>query len=157
MATEDLTRVLDEAEVSYELLPHERTESALAEAEVLGIAPADVAKTLVVRIPDGYLRAVLPASARIDLRKLREARGGGGKKKIHLASEEDLARDYGEFELGAVPPIGGSRRDPVVIDRRLAERNSVILEAGSHEESVRLATADLLRVTEAEVGDICEG
>ncbi|MGH3061818.1 MAG: aminoacyl-tRNA deacylase, partial [Gaiellaceae bacterium] len=77
--------------------------------------------------------------------------------KIHLASEEDLARDYGEFELGAVPPIGGSRRDPVVIDRRLAERNSVILEAGSHEESVRLATADLLRVTEAEVGDICEG
>ncbi|MGH3021045.1 MAG: aminoacyl-tRNA deacylase, partial [Gaiellaceae bacterium] len=122
VATEDLTRVLDEAEVSYELLPHERTESALAEAEVLGIAPADVAKTLVVRIPDGYLRAVLPASARIDLRKLREARGGGGKKKIHLASEEDLARDYGEFELGAVPPIGGSRRDPVVIDRRLAER-----------------------------------
>ena len=30
----------------YELLPNERTESALAEAEVLGIVPADVAKTL---------------------------------------------------------------------------------------------------------------
>lgn len=155
MATEDLTRVLEEAEVRYELLPHERTESALAEAEVLGIAPADVAKTLVVTIPDGYVRAVLPASARIDLRKLREARGGGGKKKIHLASEEDLARDYPEFELGAVPPIGGSRRDPVVIDSRLAERDSVILEAGSHEESVRVPTSDLLRVTEAEIADIC--
>jgi len=155
VATEDLTRVLEEAEVRYELLPHERTESALAEAEVLGIAPADVAKTLVVTIPDGYVRAVLPASARIDLRKLREARGGGGKKKIHLASEEDLARDYPEFELGAVPPIGGSRRDPVVIDSRLAERDSVILEAGSHEESVRVPTSDLLRVTEAEIADIC--
>ena len=44
-----------------------------------------------------------------------------------------------------------------MIDRRLAERDSVILEAGSHEESVRLATADLLRVTEAEVADICVG
>jgi prolyl-tRNA editing enzyme YbaK/EbsC (Cys-tRNA(Pro) deacylase) len=76
----------------YELLPHERTESALAEAEVLGIPPADVAKTLVVTTPEGYLRAVLPASARIDLRKLREARGGGGKNTVHLASEEDLAR-----------------------------------------------------------------
>src|ERR687891_950162 len=113
VATEDLTRVLDEAEVPYELLPHERTESALAEAEALGIAPADVAKTLVVTVPEGYVRAVLPASERIDLRKLREARGGS-KKKIHLASEEDLARDYAEFDLGAVPPIGGGARDPGV-------------------------------------------
>ena len=156
MATEDLTRVLDQADVAYELFPHERTESALAEAEALGIAPADVAKTLVVTIPEGYVRAVLPASARIDLRKLRETRGVS-KKKIHLASEQDLARDYAEFDLGAVPPVGGGRRDPVVIDSRLAERDSVILEAGSHEESVRLPTADLLRVTEAEVADICVG
>ena len=154
MATEDLTRVLDEAEVPYELLPHERTESALAEAETLGIAPADVAKTLVVTTPEGYVRAVLPASGRIDLRKLREARGGG-KKRVHLASEEDLARDYPEFDLGAVPPIGGGRRDPVVIDSRLAERDSLVLEAGSHEESVRVPTSDLLRVSQAEVADIC--
>jgi hypothetical protein len=39
VATEDLTRVLDEAEVPYELLPHERTESALAAAEALGLEP----------------------------------------------------------------------------------------------------------------------
>jgi Ala-tRNA(Pro) deacylase len=142
VATEDLTRVLDEAGVSYELLPHVRTESAVAEAEALGIAAADVAKTLVVTTPEGYVRAVLPASERIDLRKLREVRGGG-KKQVHLASEKDLARDYPEFDLGAVPPIGGGRRDPVV------------LEAGSHEESVRVPTGDLLRVTEAEVADIC--
>jgi Ala-tRNA(Pro) deacylase len=154
VATEDLTGVLDEAGARYELLPHVRTESAVAEAEVLGIASADVAKTLVVRTPEGYVRAVLPASERIDLRKLRRVRGGG-KKQVHLASEEQLARDYPEFELGAVPPIGGGRRDPVIIDSRLAERDSLVLEAGSHEESVRISTGDLLRVTEAEVADIC--
>lgn len=154
MAKEALTRLLDEAEVPYELLPHERTESALAEAEALGLTPADVAKTLVVKGPDGYVRAVLPASERIDLRKLRESRGGG-KRPVQLASEDDLAHDYPEFELGAVPPLGGSRRDPVVVDSRLAGRDSVILEAGSHAESVRLATADLLRLAEAEVADIC--
>lgn len=154
MATEDLTRVLDEAGAHYELLPHARTESAVAEAEALGIASANVAKTLVVTTPEGYLRAVLPASARIDLRKLRQV-CGGGKKKVHLASEEDLARDYSEFDVGAVPPIGGGRRDPVVVDSRLAEHDSVVLEAGSHEESVRIPTGDLLRVTAAEVADIC--
>jgi prolyl-tRNA editing enzyme YbaK/EbsC (Cys-tRNA(Pro) deacylase) len=42
-----------------------------------------------VTIPEGYVRAVLPASERIDLRKLRQARSGGGKKNVHLASEED--------------------------------------------------------------------
>jgi len=98
--------------------------------------------------------AVHPASERLHLTKVRELRGGG-KKKVHLASDVDLARDYPEFDLGAVPPIGGGRRDPVVVDSRLAERDSVVLEAGSHEESVRVSTRDLLRVSEAEVADIC--
>jgi Ala-tRNA(Pro) deacylase len=154
MATEDLTRVLDEAGVRYELLSHARTESAVAEAEALGLAPADVAKTLVVATPEGYVRAVLPASQRIDLHKLREVTGGG-KKDVHLASEEDLARDYREFDLGAVPPVGGSRRDSVVVDSRLAERDSIVLEAGSHEHSLRIPAGDLLHVTGAEVADIC--
>jgi Ala-tRNA(Pro) deacylase len=153
VATEDLTRMLDEAGVRYQLLPHARTESALAEAEALGVAPAGVAKTLVVTTPEGYVRAVLSASERIDLHKLREVTGGG-RKKVHLASEQDLARDYPEFDLGAVPPIGGGRRDRVVVDSRLAEFESIVLEAGSHERSVRVATEDLVRVTEAEVADI---
>jgi Ala-tRNA(Pro) deacylase len=153
MATEDLTRVLDEAGVRYEFLAHSRTESAVAEAEALGVAPADVAKTLVVTTPEGYVRAVLPASERIDVHKLREITGGG-KKDVHLASEEDLARDYPEFDLGAVPPFGGSRRDPVVVDRRLAGRDSIVLEAGSHEHSLRLPAADLLRIAHAEIADI---
>jgi Ala-tRNA(Pro) deacylase len=101
VATEDLARMLDEAGAPYQLLAHPHTESAIAHAEALGVAPADVAKTLVVTTPAGYVRAVLPASKRIDLRKLREVRGGN-KKKVHLASEEDLARDYPEFDLGAV-------------------------------------------------------
>jgi prolyl-tRNA editing enzyme YbaK/EbsC (Cys-tRNA(Pro) deacylase) len=48
------------------------------------------------------------------------------------------------------------RRDPVVIDSGLAERESV-LEAGSHQEFVRIATADPLRLTNADVADICAG
>ena len=154
MASTDLTRVLDEGGVSYELLPHAHTERAAEEAEALGLAPEDVAKTLVLTTPEGHVRAVLPASQRIDLRKVREILGVG-KKKVHLSSEEDLARDYPEFDLGAVPPLGGGSRDPVLVDRRVAERDSVVLEAGSHDESIRLRTEDLVRLTEAQVVDIC--
>ncbi len=155
MASKNVTTALDAQGVEFELLPHRHTESALAEAEALGVDPADVAKTLVVATPEGYVRVVVPASERLDMRKLRELLGEG-KKEVQLASEEDLARDYGEFELGAVPPVGGSRRDPVVIDRRLAGRESLVLEAGSHEESIRIGRADLVRVTDALVADISE-
>ena len=154
MAAEALTSVLDDRNVSYEVLPHRHTESALAEAEALGVAPNDVAKTLVVKLPEGYVRVVVPASARVDMRKVREVHGGG-KHKVHLATEEDLRRDYPEFELGAVPPVGG-RSDPVIIDPKIAERESVVIEAGSHDESLRIAAADLLEVTGAAVTDISE-
>jgi Ala-tRNA(Pro) deacylase len=152
MATSDLTSVLDEAGVKYELLPHAHTESALAEAQSLGVSADEVAKTLIVKLPEGYLRTVLPASARVDLRKVRELQGGG-RHKVHLATEEDLRRDYPEFELGAVPPIGG-RSDPVVVDSRIAARRDVVLEAGSHDESLRIAAADLVTITRAAVTDI---
>src|SRR6266540_3761858 len=118
LATAEVTRALDEAAVSYELLPHAHTQSAAAEADALGLAAADVAKTLAVKTPDGYLRAVLPASERLDLRKLREF-VGARKHEVHLATEEDLRRDFAEFELGAVPPVGGGRRDRVIVDNRL--------------------------------------
>ena len=108
MATSDLTAALDAEGVDYEVLPHAHTETALAEAHALGVDPRDVAKTLVVSTGGGYVRAVVPATERLDLRKLRELLGAT-KKEVQLASERDLARDYGEFDLGAVPPIGGRR------------------------------------------------
>ena len=155
VATEDVTRALDDAGIQYELLEHAHTESATAEAEALGVSPDDVAKTLVLTTPGGYLRAVVPASCRIDMRKLGELEGTG-RKNVHLASEDEMRRDYADFELGAVPPLGGARRDPVVVDTRLAGRDSIVLEAGSHEQSVRLAASDLVRAADAQVADICQ-
>ena len=149
-----LLGVLDEAGVSYELTEHERTERALLEAEALGVDPADVAKTLVVSTPQGYVRAVVPASCRLDLHKLRKVIRAS--KQTRLATEEALERDYPEFELGAVPPLGGKHVDPVIVDTRTAERESVLFEAGTHVDSVRMKTADLLRITDARVADICQ-
>ena len=149
----ELTSVLDQAGVEYELLSHEHTERAVDEAEALGLPPGAVAKTLVLTAAEGHVRVVLPASERIDLRKVRAY--VEGRKSINLATEDELAGDYPEFELGAVPPFGGAG-DRVLIDSRIAEQPSVVLEAGTHEQSVRMATADLLELTKAEVVDVCK-
>jgi Ala-tRNA(Pro) deacylase len=148
----DVTRFLEEAGVDFDLLEHPHTERAADEAAALGVGADEVAKTIVLIAPSDNARAVLAASERIDLHKVAAVLGIGSKK-VHLASEDDLARDYPDFELGAVPPFGG-RDDRVIVDERLAGRDSVVLEAGSHDRSVRLKTVDLVRLTRAQVADI---
>jgi Ala-tRNA(Pro) deacylase len=149
----DVTRFLDEAGIDFDVLEHARTERATDEAAALGIGPDEVAKTLVLVASGGNVRAVLAASERIDLHKVA-ATLGLGAKKVHLANEDNLAHDYPDFELGAVPPFGG-REDRVLVDERLAGRDTVVVEAGSHDRSVRLKVGDLVRLTRAQVADIC--
>src|SRR5438034_3963942 len=149
----DVTRFLEQAGIDFDVLDHAHTESAADEASALGIGPEAVAKTLVLVASGGNVRAVLAASERIDLQKVAAMLGVGGKK-VHLAGEDNLAHDYPDFALGAVPPFGG-REDRVLVDKRIAARDSVVVEAGSHERSVRLKATDLVRLTRAQVADIC--
>jgi Ala-tRNA(Pro) deacylase len=149
----DVMRLLEEAGADFDVLEHAHTERAVDEAAALGIGPEEVAKTLVLVAPGENVRAVLAASERIDLHKVAAVLGISGKK-VHLASEDEFARSYPDFELGAVPPLGG-REDRVIVDERLARRDSVVLEAGSHDRSVRVKAADLVRLTGAQVADLC--
>jgi Ala-tRNA(Pro) deacylase len=149
-----LTEALDAGGAPYELLPHRHTETATAEARALGLAPDEVAKTVIVRTRDGYVRVVVPASRRVGLAKLRELIRTGDD--IRLATEAELNAAYPEFELGAVPPIGGPGGDLVVVDVRIARSVRVVFEAGTHEESVRVKTDDLVDLADAWVGDVCE-
>jgi Ala-tRNA(Pro) deacylase len=152
MTSYDLTRELERKHVDYEVIPHRRTEAAKDEATAIGVEPGQVAKTVVLMTDTGYIRTVLPASERLDLHKVHELLGD--RKQTRLATESELARAYPMFELGAVPPFGGPAGDQVIVDRRLVEGESVVLEAGSHSESVQMRTADLLAVTGATVADL---
>lgn len=148
------TQVIDELDrdgLPYELIAHPRTMTARAEASAIGIAAHEVAKTVVLATSTGYVRAVVPASERLDLHKARDLLDD---RECRLATEEELGAAYPAFELGAVPPFGGPAGDRVIVDRRLAELDAVVLEAGSHDQSVRLRTSDLLARSGAEVADI---
>jgi Ala-tRNA(Pro) deacylase len=149
-----LMRELAKRELGYELIPHTHTERAGDEAAALGLDAADVAKTIVLTSERGYIRAVVPASERLDVRKIRELVGGG--KRARLTTEAELVAAYPMFELGAVPPFGGPEGDRVIVDQRLAERESIVLEAGSHDESIRVRTKALLAVAHAETADLCQ-
>jgi Ala-tRNA(Pro) deacylase len=146
-----LTDVLDGAGIAYELLEHASTDRASDEAAALGLRPNEVAKTVVLTAGSGNVRVLLAASERIDMHKLRNLLDVG--KELHLLNEEALGRDYPEFELGAVPPVGG-RDDTVVVDSGVAALDDVVFEAGTHDRSLRVKGADLISLTRARVADV---
>jgi Ala-tRNA(Pro) deacylase len=152
MPASTLIEALAARDVDYELLPHARTETAAAEARVLGVSPAATAKTVVARTPAGFVRVVVPASCRIDLARLRRALE---TDEVALATEAELAGAFPEIELGAVPPFDAKGADATIVDRRLCETAHVVFEAGRHDESVRLATSDLLELSDAKLADVC--
>lgn len=142
---------LDTACIGYDVLEHRRTMTAADEAQALGVAASAVAKTVVLDTPAGFTRAVLPASERLDLGKVRELLD---TNDVALATEEQLAGAYPDYELGAVPLLGGGN-DSVLLDTRLAAGESVLVEAGVHDASLRLNTNDLVAHTHARVVDLC--
>jgi Ala-tRNA(Pro) deacylase len=148
----DLKTALESSRVEYELITHDRTLTAAAEADAVGVPPAGVGKTIVLFTPDGYVRAVLAASDRLDLHKVRAALGADAR----LATEAELASAYPMFELGAVPPFAGPAGDRVLVDSGLGDLDTIVIEAGTHNESVRLKSADLLALSAAEIADLAE-
>lgn len=142
---------LEAAAIPYELLPHERTTTAAAEARALGLPAREVTKTVVLAAPDGFVRVVVPASEHVDLRKVRSALGRG---EVTVASERSIGDAYPDFELGAVPPLAGPH-DRVVVDVAVLENDFAIVEAGTHECSLRLPSRDLVAHEHALLAQVC--
>jgi Ala-tRNA(Pro) deacylase len=147
-------RALEERHLPYELLFHAPTMRAAEEARALGLPGDEVAKTLVLETPDGLVRAVVCASDRLSLPKVRELLGGG--QETRLATEDELAGAFPMFELGAVPPFAGPDGDRVLLDRAAARHETLVVEAGTHTQSIRLRVPDLVGLAGAEVVDIRE-
>jgi Ala-tRNA(Pro) deacylase len=128
--------------IETEVIPHEPTHSALGEATRLGVPAQEVAKTIVLDTHAGRALAVIPASARLDMGLVHRA---VADPHARLASEEELQRDYPDFELGAFPPLGSLLNAPVYVDPKVMEGETVVFAAGTADTSLRATTRDLFR------------
>ena len=121
-------------------------------AELLGIHPSDMAKTIVVRRSNGsYLFVVIPGDSQIAWPKLRSLLGVS-RMKLPDAAEALEATGY---QRGTITPIGSEPNWPVIIDRRLLGRRAA-LGAGGHDYSAFVDIDDLVRAYGATVADIAD-
>src|SRR5690606_27341040 len=104
--------------------------SSLEEAAaMLGIEPADIVKSLVVKRSDGtYLFAELPGDRVISWPKLRAL---VGVNKLTLP-DAAVALEATGYERGTITPLGSTTAWPVYVDESLAGRGRVSMGAGEH-------------------------
>jgi Ala-tRNA(Pro) deacylase len=151
---EAITQFLRGAGVEYELIEHRPVASASTEALAADSPPGRVAKTIVLRDGSAYVIAAVPATDRLDMGKLRELLGT--TRRLRLASEDEIAREFPSLEVGAVPPFGPMVPAAEVMDRALVEQGRILCPAGDHCHSVLVDPREIVRITAAKVADICE-
>src|SRR5262249_11367670 len=98
-----------------------------------------VAKAVLVGVDSGYALAVLPATHRINLDRLRDLLGS---REIRIATEDELASVFFDCELGALPPFGRLYGLPRVVDASLSSGAEVVFEGNARHESVRMKYRD---------------
>lgn len=147
----DIKKYLDEQGTAYETLAHRETMSSGEEARAVGVMAGHVAKTLVIKTGKGDALAVVPASERVDLHKLREILGDNHAR---LATEDEMGRDYSQYELGAVPPLGELLGAAVFLDARLEQADEIIFAGGTHSDSVKMSGEDFLKLVHPRIADL---
>ena len=135
------------------MVEHAATYTAADEAEAAARRLPETAKTLVLVDADTFRIAVIPASRRLDIDRARRALHG--TRHLRLATEDEIARRFPAYEVGALPPFG-AETVPEVIDIRLLYHDRVLCAGGDHRHSVLLDPRDLLRLAEPRVADLCE-
>jgi Ala-tRNA(Pro) deacylase len=136
---------------SYTTEQHAASTSSMGTARTACIDETCLAKSVVLADERGFVLAVLPASRRLELGRVRQKL----RRPLRICEEERIAGLFPDCALGAVPPVGCAYGLPTVLDASLQDRREIYFEAGDHETLVRMDGSDFLGLlATASVGDI---
>lgn len=116
-----------------------------------GVAPAQIAKTLSLRIKDRTLLIVASGDARLNNRKIKDVLGG---KPRMLGADEVVALTG--HPVGGVCPFGLATPLPVYCDVSLKDFDEVVPAAGSANSALRISPDRLAALVGAEWVDVCD-
>jgi Ala-tRNA(Pro) deacylase len=142
-----LREFLDANGVRYEVRSHPEALTANAVVQAEHLTPQQMAKVVIVRSGAEYLMAVLAATRRLDLHRLRRLTE---LPDLHLATEEEFAKLFPQCEPGAMPPFGNLFGLPVWMDDSLAAQKEIVFNAGNHRQTVHMPLADFARLVKPE-------
>lgn len=148
-------RALEGKKIAYAVLTYSAdTRDAEEVALLVGLPPNEVFKTLVVMPPEPGKKPMLvmiPADKHLNLKQLAAA---SGAKKLKMATQREAEQLTG-LQVGGISAVALLNKGfAVFIDRAAQAVPSVCISAGKRGLQIRLATADLIKLTNARVVDM---
>lgn len=134
-----LEEFLSQRHIPFERLPHPPAYTADRVAQVLHVPGKEMAKSVLLHVGDHYVLAILPASRRLNMDRLRKHFEG---QLVQLASEEEMDKLFPDCERGSMPPFGSFYNLNTIVDESLAEDEEIVFEAQSHSEALRMRYSD---------------
>lgn len=152
-AFKKLLSLLYEKKLKYEPVGHRTVFTAFDKAMTLGMKPSQVAKTLVISLDRDYAIAVVPGNRNLDFQSVKKAANIARKKakeklvkNIAIVKEKWIEKNLKGVKPGAVPPCGVLWSLPTFVDKGLVKEKKIIINGGNHEESIQMASKDLLKI-----------
>jgi len=142
-----LLNALAKHQVKYRVLPHKTVFTAYDLATTLGEPLGKVAKTLLVRADQRYVLVVLPASYRLDFKKLAKLLKA---KTVSISPEAAIKRM--KVMPGTTPPFGSLLGIGVVVEKALVRAGDIIVRAGSLTESLGMHAKDFVKMESPMLG-----
>jgi len=122
----------------------------LEAAEVLGLPPDQVFKTLLADVDGTLVVGIVPVAGTMDLKALAAAVGG---KKAGMADPAAAERSTG-YVLGGISPLGQKRPLTTVLDESALLFDVVYVSGGRRGFDLGLSPADLVAQTRARTAAI---
>ena len=150
MSTDRATADAASRGLRIEVVERPRASSLEEAAQLQGIEPRDIVKTLVVKRSDGtYLFVLVPGDRQIAWKKLRDV---VGVNKLQLP-DADQALEATGYERGTITPLGSTTAWPVVADASITGRR-ISMGAGDHRHSLWVQADELVEALDATVADV---
>ncbi|WP_139418410.1 aminoacyl-tRNA deacylase [Agromyces laixinhei] len=138
--------------LDVEIIDRPAARSLEEAAELMGITPSDIVKSLVVKRSDGaFVFALVPGGRKISWPKLRTLLS---VNKLQLP-DASVALAATGYERGTITPLGSTTAWPVVVDASIAGRR-VSMGAGEHGRSLFVDADRLIDAFGATVADISD-
>jgi Ala-tRNA(Pro) deacylase len=140
-----LQSYLDANKIPYEIVTHPKAYTSHDVARSLDVPDYLVAKVVVVKADQYFMTTVLPATWRVDMKRLRDVLEA---REVRLATEAEIANIFPDCQVGTMPPFGNLYGMEVYVDQLLTEDESIVFEAGTYTGAIKLRYkdfADLVR------------
>ena len=151
MSLETVRAFLAEKAPDVSIVELGRSSSTMTLSADWAIAPAQIAKTLSLKVGDRRLLLVACGDSRLSNQKVKAELGG----KFRMLSAEEATALTGH-PVGGVCPFGLASPVPIYFDVRLKAYDEVVPAAGSTHHALRIDPVRMADLVAAEWVDVCD-